>query len=408
MQVHQTLFNFDSDVEKMSVVMAMQPVPFPQGPPPFPHGGPAFPLFAPPLTVSSGHGQLLKDDIPQQLEAGASAPREQATGGMPQRLPWKGKRPGHTAMGRPPLAAQSQHAKNNRSGWKAKRRRLESNMGGQQAGPFQGTANATDFQQMGRPASGPPSGPQQYHRQWFFYPGRASSGLAARAAFQQSQRVSSDVTPRLVDLAKKNKQRARRYYKKSNKSRNKAPHDSMPDAPRNTNSFLMRSRLRGPITVDSPVAPAVLQAPPLPSEDWPQERPKESWAADAEALDVNPYGSMSGVIRMKLTETSEATGLEEDAVDKDEAGDSEDSEEGSSGSEESGGEADSVQRFEERMDQGLSRFEMNYTAKDGQTGEGAWEAGMLRHRLSEVEEDNMKLEEDNLNLREVCADKSGS
>lgn len=381
--------------------MAMQAVPFPNSSTHFPYGGPSFQVFPSALPGSSQHAQQSNRDTPKQTDAPNQGPREPAAvGGMPQ-LPWKGKRPGSTAMGRPPLAAPPQHAKkqSNWSGWKAKRRRLDAP--GQQGGPFNGAVSAADFQQRGRlAASGPAPGAPQYYRQW---PVRTDRAAAQMAVVQPGQRVASDVDPpRLVDLAKKNKQRARRYYKKSSRNRNKASHEGMPDAPRNTNSFLMRSRLRGPVTVDSPVAPAVLQVPPLPSEDWPQERPKEAWAADAEALDVNPYGSMSGVIRMKLTETSEATGMENEAVDKEEGGDSEDSEEGSSGSEESDAEADSVQRFEQRMDQGLSRFELNYTGTDGhQTGEGAWEAGMLRHRLSEVEEDNMKLEEDNMNLREV-------
>ncbi|KAI5076648.1 hypothetical protein GOP47_0008713 [Adiantum capillus-veneris] len=159
-----------------------------------------------------------------------------------------------------------------------------------------------------------------------------------------------------------------------------------PEAPRNTTSYIIRSKSMGdaiaPVVTPSPFTPAVLPTPgPLP-------RYKDQCTEEAEEWGVDGYGSMNGLIRMKATNIEKgaliAADEEEDEVEE-EVGDEKND----------GHYAQSLQQLEQRLDQGLNRFEMVYPCRlDAQ------QAPPLQDLLIDQEYHIAQLEEENLTLRE--------
>ncbi|KAH7421783.1 hypothetical protein KP509_13G075300 [Ceratopteris richardii] len=159
-----------------------------------------------------------------------------------------------------------------------------------------------------------------------------------------------------------------------------------PEAPRNTTSYIIRSKSMGdaiaPVVTPSPFTPTILPTPgPLP-------RYKDQFAEEAEEWGVNGYGSMNGLIRMKVRNMNDLTSIAGDKA-KEEA-----QEEDGSGVKD-GHYVQSVQQLEQRLDQGLNRFEMVYPSMiDGK------QIPPLQVLLVDQEYHIAQLEEENLTLRE--------
>lgn len=158
-----------------------------------------------------------------------------------------------------------------------------------------------------------------------------------------------------------------------------------PEAPRNTTSYIIRSKSMGdaiaPVVTPSPFTPAVLPTPgPLP-------RYKDQFTEEAEEWGVNGYGSMNGLIRMKATNMEDGALVadeEDDEAEEDDGDDKNDSHY-----------AQSLQQLEQRLDQGLNRFEMVYPCMAD-----AKQAPPLQILLIDQEYHIAQLEEENLTLRE--------
>ncbi|MCO5581084.1 hypothetical protein L7F22_034960 [Adiantum nelumboides] len=102
-----------------------------------------------------------------------------------------------------------------------------------------------------------------------------------------------------------------------------------------------------PVVTPSPFTPAVLPTPgPLP-------RYKDQFTEEAEEWGVDGYGSMNGLIRMKATNMNNGPLI---AADDEE----DDVEEYDRDEKDNGHYAQSLQQLEQRLDQGLNRFEMVY------------------------------------------------
>lgn len=174
-----------------------------------------------------------------------------------------------------------------------------------------------------------------------------------------------------------------------------------PYAPRNTTSFIIRAKKAGGIASlvsPCPLTPAVLPTPVLsPAREDLIDMAKEEWG-------VNGYGSMKGFIRLRA---NNARG--DDDVDDDEDDDEDDESESDIDVDQAQYSPHSVQQFERRLDQDLSRFEMiypsvysaynynhnsNYNYIEDSDG-----ANLLETRVDDLESHILHLEEENLILK---------
>eukprot|EP00897_Mesotaenium_endlicherianum_P003368 jgi/Mesen1/3059/ME000018S02366 len=199
--------------------------------------------------------------------------------------------------------------------------------------------------------------------------------------------------PRLQDLKRRNRARTRKFFPKLGAQ-------VMPDAPRNTTSFIMRASKLGPsATGASPATPAVVPTPlvsPAPGARQVVEEAKE--------LQVDPYGSMNGCIRLKTPELEESDETD-GGVDKCESSGEAEASSGSMGNAELGNHAGtsgrSMHHLYHSMDHSLQRFEMMYSL-DGPDAPDVEKNGdrFLRARIEEQENQIAHLEDENLTLRE--------
>lgn len=226
--------------------------------------------------------------------------------------------------------------------------------------------------------------------------GRKSSKQMRKARRKQRQMETKvhrmDVKefhpPRLQDLREKHRVRTRKFFA-SSKGRG-----GMPDAPRNTTSFLMgTSKPAAQALYSSPTTPGLFQQPvaspaPLVGQS----------GDDMSELHVNPYGTMNGVIRLRTPGGARSDGTC-GAVDKDgeASGESE-----ATTSSESGADGDvdgAAGQPDQQVDQDLLQPKLLYAidnvGQGGQTGDL-----FLRARIEEQESQIALLEEENLDLKE--------
>eukprot|EP00250_Pteridium_aquilinum_P011568 c20156_g1_i1 orf=289-1404(-) len=164
-----------------------------------------------------------------------------------------------------------------------------------------------------------------------------------------------------------------------------SPFFHAPLAPRNTTSFIMRAKKLGgiaPAVTPSPATPAVLPTPLL----SPGVRDKGSLEEMNRELGVDGYGSMNGLIRLRSYQDRVRDGSESES----------DVEQGDLMNEEQS--AHSVERLEQRIDQGLSRFEMIYPSRSVEIGGGT--PRNLQNCVISQERLIAHLEEENLLLKE--------
>uniref|UniRef100_A0ACD6A259 Uncharacterized protein n=1 Tax=Avena sativa TaxID=4498 RepID=A0ACD6A259_AVESA len=195
--------------------------------------------------------------------------------------------------------------------------------------------------------------------------------------------------PAVGDLQVQNRAKARRWFKPNNSSSsnpnntnpNRRPffHKPKAKAPRNTSSFIIRSKRAGgiaPLVSPCPVTPAVLPTPVIsPARD-------EGLLSDVLAQQqwgVDGYGSMKGLIRLRPANAP--PGAEEDE------------DENSSG----GSDVEEHVEVERRLDHDLSRFEMVYPQPGG---EYVFEEDDEYDRRQDVDMHVARLEEENLTLKE--------
>ncbi|KAM3323308.1 hypothetical protein P3S67_004459 [Capsicum chacoense] len=168
-----------------------------------------------------------------------------------------------------------------------------------------------------------------------------------------------------------NKQR--RFFHQKKKQREN--YRFTPLTPHNTTSFLIRAKKSGGIASlvsPCPVTPAVLPTPKFsPAREILADVAKEEWGVDG-------YGSMNGLIRVRLPEN--------------EPGEEEDEGEGVIVSWNS-----DVEEVEKRLSHDLSRFEMIYDPRNGGSGRDGYDFG---YRVDDVEEHIERLEEENMELKE--------
>lgn len=158
-----------------------------------------------------------------------------------------------------------------------------------------------------------------------------------------------------------------------------------PLAPRNTTSFIMRAKRLGgiaPAVTPSPATPAVFATPLL----SPGVRDKGSLEEMNRDLGVDGYGSMNGLIRLRSYHDKVRDGSESES----------DVEQGDLMNEEQS--IHSVERLEQRIDQGLSRFEMIYPSRTAEVAGGA--PRNLQNCVFSQERLIAHLEEENLTLKE--------
>lgn len=156
-----------------------------------------------------------------------------------------------------------------------------------------------------------------------------------------------------------------------------------PFAPRNTTSFIMRAKKLGgiaPPVTPSPATPALFPTPEL----SPGLRGKGSPEEMNKELGVDGYGSMNGLIRLRSYD-DRARGASESESDVDQ----EDFSDG-------GQSLHSVERLEQRIDQGLSRFEMIYPSRASDFEVPKY----LENCVNSQERIITRLEEENLTLKE--------
>ncbi|MCO5578918.1 hypothetical protein L7F22_032768, partial [Adiantum nelumboides] len=164
-----------------------------------------------------------------------------------------------------------------------------------------------------------------------------------------------------------------------------SPFHHAPLAPRNTTSFIMRAKKLGgiaPAVTPSPATPAVFPTPLL----SPGVRDKGSLEEMNRELGVDGYGSMNGLIRLRSYEDRARDGSESES----------DVEQGDLMNEEHS--VHSVERLEQRIDQGLSRFEMIYPSRsaemDGAPPRNLQNCVISQERLiAHLEEENLTLKE---------------
>ncbi|CAM6096534.1 unnamed protein product [Calypogeia fissa] len=177
--------------------------------------------------------------------------------------------------------------------------------------------------------------------------------------------------PRLTELQQQNRLKTRRFYPRKLRA---------PRAPRNTSSFIMRAKRPGGLaSLVSPATPAILPTPVM----SPAPRYREGLVDEVnKEWGVDGYGSMNGLIRLRSVEEGErddfgGTGESESELEQDTH-------------------AESVQQLEQRIDHGLSRFEIVYpspsAANDNKQSTDV--------RMEELENHIAQLEDENLSLKE--------
>eukprot|EP00250_Pteridium_aquilinum_P015989 c22874_g5_i1 orf=267-1067(-) len=157
-----------------------------------------------------------------------------------------------------------------------------------------------------------------------------------------------------------------------------------PEAPRNTTSYIIHAKSVGdamaPVVTPSPFTPAIMPTPgPLP-------RYKEQFADEAKEWGVNGYGSMNGLIRMKARGAGALiAGEGEDYEVEEEEGEEE----------HEGYYAHSLQQLEERLDQGLNRFEIVYPHMADAKQASPLQVLLVdqAHHIAQLEEENVTLKE---------------
>lgn len=156
-----------------------------------------------------------------------------------------------------------------------------------------------------------------------------------------------------------------------------------PLAPRNTTTFIMRAKKLGgiaPPVTPTPATPAVIPTPVL----SPGLRDKGSSEEMNKELGVDGYGSMNGLIRLRSYD-NRARDVSESESDVDQGDDL------------SGDQSvRSVERLEQRIDQGLSRFEMIYPSRASEVSVPK----NLENCVNSQERHIAHLEEENLTLKE--------
>lgn len=198
--------------------------------------------------------------------------------------------------------------------------------------------------------------------------------------------------PRLHDLKKTNRAKTRKFFPKERPG-------SVPHAPRNTTSFIMRSSKMGldANTVES--TPEALQAPFVSPTPWNMESGGDKqFGEEAKELHVNPYGSMNGCIRLKTPDISDSEGNDGEVEKAPSSGEADSEATSTSGSGEVG--TSGIQLLDERMDHGLHRFEMLYNTDQQSVPVAKSGDSFLRARVEEQEKQMGHLEEENLLLRE--------
>lgn len=185
----------------------------------------------------------------------------------------------------------------------------------------------------------------------------AQGKIHGQTRFQENSTDFARIRETQYPNISKNFERRHEYY---------AP----PDAPRNTTSYIIQSKcMQGvaPVVTPSPITPAVLPTPGL----SPLPRYKEQFADEVNEWGVNGYGSMNGLIRVR-------TDVKEDSESENHGNRS--------------FHAQSVQQVEQRLDQGLSRFEIVYHALDAK-------APLQEIRLVAQENHIAHLEQENNTLK---------
>ncbi|KAF3341316.1 hypothetical protein FCM35_KLT10160 [Carex littledalei] len=169
--------------------------------------------------------------------------------------------------------------------------------------------------------------------------------------------------PSLHDLQVQNHIKSRRFYKKKYPNPRFAPY-----APRNTTSFIIRSKKSGGIASlisPSPVTPAILPTPRFsPTRERLVDMAKEEWGVDG-------YGSMSGRIRLRSPKEPQ--------------------DEGDRSSDSSESDVEEHVEVERRLDHDLSRFEMIYPVGHDEAPDG--EGDQAEARVARLEEENLTLRE---------------
>lgn len=204
--------------------------------------------------------------------------------------------------------------------------------------------------------------------------------------------------PRLQDLRRQNRQNAESYFHSSKKFRKEPQPASVPEAPRNTTSFIMRANKLG---INAPVvSPALPISSPSP---WASGTAGEQLVEEALELRVDPYGSMNGCIRLKSPDLGSSGGSDKDGSSGESHGTT------SSDSVEQVHQVDSHQEVasrpeqgeerEERKEHGWHNFEMLYSPERSD-GEGKNGNRFLRARIEEQETEIAHLQEENMTLRE--------
>jgi hypothetical protein len=178
--------------------------------------------------------------------------------------------------------------------------------------------------------------------------------------------------PRLTELQQQNRLKTKRFYPRKLRAT-----PVLPRAPRNTSSFIMRGKRPGGLTsLVSPVTPAILPTPVL----SPAPRYREGIVDEVKKVwGVDGYGSMNGLIRLRSVEDGERDDC------------------GGTGESESEFEQDSVQQLDQRIEHGLSRFEILYPSPSGARDDNKQSPEV---RVEELENYVAQLEDENLSLKE--------
>lgn len=206
---------------------------------------------------------------------------------------------------------------------------------------------------------------------------------------RRKQRQKEFQPPRLQDLQRSHRVRTRKFFA-SSKGRS-----GMPDAPRNTTSFIMGSSKPGEqSTFPSPATPGLFQQPVA----SPSPLVGQSGGDDMSELHVNPYGSMNGVIRIRTPAAARSDGsigaVEKDAEASGESEATTSSDSGADGDAD-GAAAHGDRQGEHRVMQSKLLFAVDQPGHAGQTGDL-----FLRARIEEQETQIALLEEENLDLKE--------
>jgi len=196
--------------------------------------------------------------------------------------------------------------------------------------------------------------------------------------------------PRLKDLQRQNRLKTRKYFPRRRKS--------VPSAPFNNSSFLMRVRRSGGLaSIVSPATPAFLTTPVFsPAPNYGREG---GLVEEVKDLGVNGYGSMAGFIHLRAFDddddddeqpTSTATAVNESrrmVI----------AQPPSSSTSAQSSVQQLEQRLEQRLDRDVSRFEMTYPSSTHGMNNSSQ---LLEVRLAEQEGHIAYLEDENLTLKE--------